>query len=211
MPSKFTGRTERKRRACFLEVRSNLRSCWSHCTTPRFITETFITEELDDPDGVFGGSQDDFRLFDHQEEFFCRNALKRLGAYDEDNDDDVYLLATAEDGNAIAQLEIADMCSPSHSASTHFPSHHVAHCRAVTARGAWYPKLFVGTRLPAHKNIITHPAFLTVRSMECRRLWVSVGLTWDGTTAQLNWCGWAILAMPMKFTGCTWCRKVSEY
>ena len=177
-----------------------------------------MDESYYDPDGVFGGRyQDEYgidrhcRNFDYQEEFFCRNALKRLGAYNEDNDDEVYLLATAEDGNAIAQLEIADMCSPSHSASTHFPSHHVAHCRAVTARGAWYPKLFVGTRLPAHKNIITHPAFLTVRSMECRRLWVSVGLTWDGTTAQLNWCGWAILAMPMKFTGCTWGRKVSEY
>jgi hypothetical protein len=90
-----------------------------------------------DRDGVFGPQDSEpARDFDLQEEFFCRNALKRLGAYNEDDDDEMYLLAMAEDGNAVAQLEIADMCSPLHSTSTHWPSHHVVHCHAATARGA---------------------------------------------------------------------------
>ena len=72
--------------------------------------------------GVWRGGPDEFQFnFDMQEEFFCRNALTRLGAYDKAVDDEVYLLAIAEDGNAIAQLEMADMCSPSHSASSHLP------------------------------------------------------------------------------------------
>jgi hypothetical protein len=119
MPLKFTDRTEEKRRACFLEVRSDLRSCRSHFKTLRFIAEKL--QELSSG-GVFGPW--DFeraRNFDLQEEFFCRNALKRLGAYNEDDDDEVYLLASAEDGNAVAQLAMADMCGPLHSASTHLP------------------------------------------------------------------------------------------
>jgi hypothetical protein len=152
MPLKFTGCTEEKGPACFLEVRSNLRCCWSHFKTPHFMrsnlrccwshfkTPHFITEKLQAvnyQDGVYGPLEWELAdNFDLQEEWFCRNALKRLGAYNEDDDDEMYLLAMAEDGNAIAQLEMADMCSPLHSTSTHLPSHLVVHCRAVTARGA---------------------------------------------------------------------------
>jgi hypothetical protein len=89
---------------------------------------------LDQYHGVYGPYEFGYN-FDLQEEFVCRNALTRLGAYDA-ADDEMYLLALAEDGNAIAQLEMADMCSPSHALSSHSPPHHVTHCRAVTVRGA---------------------------------------------------------------------------
>jgi hypothetical protein len=61
---------------------------------------------------IFNAPGYEYRLacdFDLQEEFLCRNALKRLGVYNEDEDDEMYLLAMAEDGNPIAQLEMADM------------------------------------------------------------------------------------------------------
>ncbi len=70
------------------------------------------------------------------EEIFCRNALQRLGAYTDD-DDEVYLLQTAEEGNPVAQLAIADLCAaPLDVTSTYLPPHHVAHCRADTHYGA---------------------------------------------------------------------------
>jgi hypothetical protein len=66
------------------------------------------------------------------------------------------LLRAAEAGNSFAQIEVADMYAISlMPIACILPSHHVAHCRAVTARGAWYPKLFAGTRLPAHKTAIS--------------------------------------------------------
>ena len=107
-------------------MRCNPRSCRSHFKTPRFVTEklTAFEPNLHLLYAAFGDVFAPYELrysFDMQEEFFCRNALTRLGAYDEDVDDEMYLLAIAEDGNAIAQLEMADMCSPSHSASSHLP------------------------------------------------------------------------------------------
>ena len=122
MPLKFTGCTEEKRRECLLEVRCNPRSCRSHFKTPRFVTENLTAFDYMAYFGAFSSAPYELRYnFDMQEEFFCRNALTWLGAYDEDVDDEMYLLAIAEDGNAIAQLEMADMCSPSHSASSHLP------------------------------------------------------------------------------------------
>ena len=105
MPSKYTGCTEEKRRACFQEVHPNLLRCCSRFKTPRFITEKLQSFHDDEYFGEYRLACD----FDLQEEFLCRNALKRLGVYNEDEDDEMYLLAMAEDGNPIAQLEMADM------------------------------------------------------------------------------------------------------
>ncbi len=73
---------------------------------------------------------------DLQEEYFCRNALQRLGAYN-DEDDEVYLLHAAEAGNAVAQLAIADMCaSPFDATRMHCsPSLYNVRCCAGTTRG----------------------------------------------------------------------------
>ena len=70
------------------------------------------------------------------EEIVCRNALQRLEAYTDD-DDEVYLLQTAEEGNPVAQLAIADLCAtPLDATRSYLPPHHVAHCLAVTRYGA---------------------------------------------------------------------------
>jgi hypothetical protein len=73
---------------------------------------------------------------DLQEECFCRNALQRLGAYN-DEDDEVYLLQVAEAGNAVAQLAIADMCaSPFDATRMHCSSsHYDVRCCADTTSG----------------------------------------------------------------------------
>jgi hypothetical protein len=71
------------------------------------------------------------------------------------------LLCAAEAGNSLAQIEVADMYAiPLLPIACVLPSHHVAHCRAVTARGVWYPKLFAGTRLPVHKTAISASVML---------------------------------------------------
>jgi hypothetical protein len=94
-------------------VRASPRSCCRHFKIPRFITENLEYSRFFGPGSGIGNpifGPDEMKCdFDLQEEFFCRNALKRLGAYKEDEDDEIYLLATAEDGNPIAQLEMAEM------------------------------------------------------------------------------------------------------
>ncbi len=72
---------------------------------------------------------------DIAEEIVCRNALQRLGVYTDD-DDEVYLLQTAEEGNPVAQLAIADLCATALDVtSTYLPPLHVAHCLADTRYG----------------------------------------------------------------------------
>ena len=134
MQLKFTGCTEEERRACFHKVCS-CQPCHLFNFTPFLLAEDdgsdYPCSEYSIP---YAGSYT--YHMDLIEEIVCRNALQRLEAYTDD-DDEVYLLQTAEEGNPVAQLAIADLCAtPLDATRSYLPPHHVAHCLAVTRYGA---------------------------------------------------------------------------